>query len=295
MQFFSTFLSETNVFYNLSIEELIFRNLSDSQCGFMLLYKNEPCVVLGKNQIAIWEADLNYLLENNISLCRRISGGGTIFADLGCINISFILPKFNYNSQYVTSKVVAVLQKIFGGNGFSYTQKCDVLLFLQKISGTAFYHGKTHILHHQTLLVSSDLLKLTNSLCGLRKLEGAKLKGGFVNSREAKTTSLANHFQVQDDFLQLLKKELESEFGFLPCEEKFLNLISEKELANLITKHNSFKYLYANNFILQYKNVLLECENGIIVTNKGCTTLDFLIGKKAHDIDFKRILQNKID
>ena len=72
---------------NLALEECLLKN---SKEDYIILYRNKPSLIVGKHQNSM--AEINYLnvCERNISVYRRISGGGTVYHDLGNLNFSFI-------------------------------------------------------------------------------------------------------------------------------------------------------------------------------------------------------------
>ncbi|MCC8019268.1 MAG: hypothetical protein LIO85_05790 [Rikenellaceae bacterium] len=59
-------------------------------CDYLMVYINDPCVVVGRNQSAEAEADTGFCRERGIRIIRRISGGGAVYHDRGNVNYSFI-------------------------------------------------------------------------------------------------------------------------------------------------------------------------------------------------------------
>eukprot|EP01125_Pyxidicula_operculata_P010679 TRINITY_DN3517_c0_g1_i4.p1 TRINITY_DN3517_c0_g1~~TRINITY_DN3517_c0_g1_i4.p1 ORF type:complete len:108 (-),score=7.60 TRINITY_DN3517_c0_g1_i4:25-348(-) len=55
----------------------------------LLMYRNEPSVIMGRNQNPWKEVNFKYLNQNKIHLLRRESGGGCVYHDLGNTNFSF--------------------------------------------------------------------------------------------------------------------------------------------------------------------------------------------------------------
>jgi hypothetical protein len=69
--------TSTNVFTNLALERYLAENVRHQpKTRLFLLWRNEPCVVMGRYQNPYIECDLKFLSERRIDLARRYSGGG---------------------------------------------------------------------------------------------------------------------------------------------------------------------------------------------------------------------------
>ena len=79
---------QTNPYFNLALEEHILREFTED-C--FMLWQNEPSIIVGRNQNTLSEINLEYVTKNNIPVVRRLSGGGTVFHDLGKLNFTFIV------------------------------------------------------------------------------------------------------------------------------------------------------------------------------------------------------------
>ena len=82
---------ETNSFdpyYNLAAEEYLVKNKKEDIC---MLWRNNPCIVIGRSQNAMAEIDYDYVKKNNIIVVRRMSGGGAVFHDLQNLNFTYII------------------------------------------------------------------------------------------------------------------------------------------------------------------------------------------------------------
>lgn len=62
-------------YFNMALEEYVIKSMDPTK-EYFILWQNRPTVVIGKNQNAIEEVNLEYVRENNISVVRRLSGGG---------------------------------------------------------------------------------------------------------------------------------------------------------------------------------------------------------------------------
>ena len=96
------------------------------------------------------------LRQRGIPVVRRISGGGTVYHDLGNVNYTYII-RTNGALDYdaVLSPVIAALNAI--GVPARKNRTCDIAIGDLKISGSAQRMTKGRLLHHGTLLFSSDL------------------------------------------------------------------------------------------------------------------------------------------
>lgn len=73
------YISTINDAYtNLAIEEWLLRETKPDRY-ILYLWRNKPCVVVGRNQNPFQECNLRFMEENNIPLVRRRSGGGAVY------------------------------------------------------------------------------------------------------------------------------------------------------------------------------------------------------------------------
>ncbi|HLW57777.1 MAG TPA: hypothetical protein VKY27_10350 [Bacteriovoracaceae bacterium] len=149
-----------NPFINLAIEDYFLRY--SAHLPVLLLYVNRPCVVLGRFQNPWIETNLKYLVENDIWLVRRQSGGGCVYHDEGNLNFSFITP----DPMIDRMKHALLLKEAFSKADIhlEISSRHDLWLDQKKISGSAFKQTKMGSFHHGTFLVNSDLDALEEAL-----------------------------------------------------------------------------------------------------------------------------------
>lgn len=155
-------LNTTNPYFNLAVDEYLLKNRSDE---FLILGSNDPCVVTGKHQAAHRETDTRFVYENNIPVIRRISGGGTVYHDRGNLNFTFIINSEagrQVDFRKYTRPVIDFLKSL--RLPVEFVGKSDLMVNGLKISGNAEHVYHNRVLHHGTLLYSSDLNLLRNSL-----------------------------------------------------------------------------------------------------------------------------------
>ncbi|MEG6566593.1 lipoate--protein ligase [Thermoanaerobacterium saccharolyticum] len=195
----------TDPYFNLAAEEYVLKQFSD-EC--FMLWRNRPSIIIGKNQNALAEINLDYVKEHNIPVVRRLSGGGAVFHDLGNVNFTFIvnddLNGFNDFRRF-TQPIIDVLRKLSLNAEFS--GRNDITIDGKKISGNAQYYYKNRILHHGTLLVSSNMSDLSAAL----KVRPIKFEDKGVKSVSKRVTNINEHLEKPidiEEFINLIMDDI---------------------------------------------------------------------------------------
>jgi lipoate-protein ligase A len=147
----------TDPWLNLALEEFAVRNL-DKKRDYILLYVNQPSLIIGKHQNVLEEVDIKTAGELNIPIIRRISGGGTVYHDTGNLNISMITEHTikNFNKYYdFLQPVVKVLEDL--ALSVQINKRNNLILKNKKISGNAQFTSRQRLLSHGTLLFNTNL------------------------------------------------------------------------------------------------------------------------------------------
>lgn len=111
----SVFMSQsTDIYTNLALEDWMYRNMDFSNHHVMMVWRNDPCVVIGRHQNPWLETNVPLLSEREISLARRNSGGGTVYHDRGNLNITFFTPRERYDRKYNLELIKRALFRGFG-------------------------------------------------------------------------------------------------------------------------------------------------------------------------------------
>lgn len=197
---------------NLAIEEFSLRHL-DPEKDYLFLYVNNPSVIIGRHQNPFSEVNIRQVIDEQIPVLRRISGGGTVYHDRGNLNFSFITsysPHKLHNFKYFNTPLVEALNKI--GIDAELNNNNDITIDGKKFSGNAQHSTRGRMVSHGTLLFNSDLVRLTNIL----QDRSASLDTKATPSRRSSVTNispfLAPGFSL-DDFTKRLRNELTQSQG----------------------------------------------------------------------------------
>jgi lipoate-protein ligase A len=208
----------TDPYFNLAAEEYLFKNFGED---VFFLYINTPSVVVGKHQNAMAEINPIYVYENGIPVIRRMSGGGTVYHDRGNLNFSFhctVEDTAKVSFKDFNRPVVNVLQQL--GVPALVSSRNDLTVNGFKVSGHAQHVFKNKVLSHGTLLVETDLEKLSNTLKkGSGIYESKAIQS--VRSKVANVSGFLSKPISAVDFMGLLKKHILQTFP--EAEEYMLN------------------------------------------------------------------------
>lgn len=296
-------LDSTNPYVNIAREYAYYETLKENQLYF-LLWQNEPCVVIGRNQNIYSEINLEYIKENNILPVRRFTGGGAVYHDMGNLNFTFISKKSNKDIKKWMTIILDALKNI--GISAELQGRNDILVDNKKISGMAWLEDDDRYMIHGTLMVDLDISILSKCLTpNISKFVGKGIKS--VKSRVINLKDLNNKISVDS----LKKSLIESFLGKYPdaknisyekgyVEEKIHKMIETK--AWIFGKRE--KAQIEKSFKIENKplNIDIYIENDIITDvtiysdvldlNKIRKLRDNLLKKKYKDINILNIVNS---
>ncbi len=146
----------TDPWFNLAAEEFILKHYKDD---LLMFWQNTPSVVIGKHQNTVAEVDTNFTETNQIPVIRRISGGGTVYHDLGNINYTLIRSatknEFPVDFKAFTRPLIEFL-KTHELNAH-IEKKNNLRIGNKKFSGNAAHVFKNRVMHHGTILFETNL------------------------------------------------------------------------------------------------------------------------------------------
>ncbi|HNZ67929.1 MAG TPA: lipoate--protein ligase [Prolixibacteraceae bacterium] len=155
-------LTEKDPYFCLAAEEFLLKNYGDD---IFMVWQSYDTVVVGKHQNAMGEINYRHVREKGIGVARRISGGGTVFHDRGNVNFTYIknvAGAHEVSFKRFTEPVRGALAQM--GVIAETSGRNDLLVEGRKISGNAEHIFRNRVLHHGTLLFSSDLANLGEAI-----------------------------------------------------------------------------------------------------------------------------------
>ncbi|OOE94666.1 lipoate--protein ligase [Salinivibrio sp. IB643] len=199
--------TSTHPWFNLAVEDTIFRTMSSAQ-NVLFLWRNDNTVVIGRGQNAWRECNTRKMEQDGVVLARRQSGGGAVFHDLGNTNFTFMAGKPGYDKSVSTQIVLNALKTL--GIEATASGRNDLTMDTpegaRKISGSAYKETKDRGFHHGTLLINANLSRLGDYL----KPDPKKLQAKGITSVRARVANISDY--VPEITHQALSDAIKSAF-----------------------------------------------------------------------------------
>lgn len=207
----------TDPHFNMAFDEWCLENLDISEPVFYL-WKNRPSVIIGLNQDAAQEVNLEYLKEKGITLARRVTGGGAVYHDLQNLNYSIIGKEIGPEIFAEALCRLGIKAELTGRN--------DIFVDGKKVSGYAKRIWKDRTLIHGTLMYDVDIDVLTRALT--TPVSKLALKGvSSVRSRVTNLKDMLTSFRDIDEVKEALHRILADGDGRIDLTESQLSEIRE--------------------------------------------------------------------
>ncbi|MDP4184291.1 MAG: lipoate--protein ligase [Bacteroidota bacterium] len=261
--------SETlDPFFNLAAEEYLLKNVQEE---LFFLYRNTPCVIVGKHQNALAEVNIAYLLQHGIPVIRRISGGGAVYHDEGNVNYSFHLnagDTSNLNFRKFKEPVVYALKQL--GLNPEFSTRNDILLSGLKISGSAEHVSHKRVISHGTLLYNANLEHLSQTLRVKEGLYAGKAVKS-VKSKVSNISSFLDQMKTNEGFFEALLGAIQS---FFPDSERMVLSGDEKAKIRVLAEEKYKTWEWNFGYSPDYK-----VSRDINVRGCGQVKIDFAVSR----------------
>lgn len=183
----------TDIYFHLAAEEYLLKQGNED---IFMLWQDTPSVVIGKHQRLRSEVDQEWAEREQVHIARRFSGGGTVYHDLGNVNLTFIettprLPEFVTYLQRTLDFLNSMGMMATGG------ERLGIYLNGLKISGSAQCLYKDRVLYHCTLLYDTDLTALHQALNPEPMVDDEMLSSVYaVPSVRSEVTNIRRHLSA---------------------------------------------------------------------------------------------------
>lgn len=227
--------NSTDPYFNMAFDEYCLQYL---ECGENLFYlwRNRPSVIIGLNQNAYSEVDLEFLRSRGISLARRVTGGGAVYHDLQNMNYSFVGKDLSPETFAQALRSLGIEAELTGRN--------DIFVDGRKVSGYArrVFHDRELV--HGTLMYDVDIDTLTRAL----DVSGSKLEAKGIASVRSRVTNLKDRFAALglgslDEVQAALGQALAAGDGVLELTQK--QLMEIREMAE--RKFATWDWIYGHS------------------------------------------------
>ncbi len=191
------------VSFYLAMEEYVARNVRGGDCLFY--WQVEPSVIFGRNQVIANEVDTAYCREHGVSLFRRKSGGGCVYADMGNVMFSYVTGGGSVGFTFNRYIMMMVLMLRRMGVRADATGRNDIVVDGRKVSGNAFYRLQGRDIVHGTMLYDTDMDNMAHAITPAAE----KLAAGGVASVRARVGLLKDYMEIGiDDFKARARRDL---------------------------------------------------------------------------------------
>lgn len=289
-------LKNKDPYFCLALEEYLLKNFTED---IFMLWQSEKTVVVGKHQNALGEINYPFVRENNITVARRVSGGGTVYHDAGNVNFTFIKnvkSPAEISFKQFTEPVREALAKL--DIEATTSGRNDLLIEGKKISGNAEHIFKNRVLHHGTLLFNSDLENLGQAI----KVVPGKYESKAVQSNRSEVANISSFLKHKipiGNFIQfLIDVQLEKEGNIF---YKLSKIDTQKTEILVLEKFKNWdwnygyspKYTFKNEVKVQGKTLSIQMNikkgqiekctiSGLYFSDKSADSLAVQLQGKRH-------------
>lgn len=170
---------------NLALEEYLCRTCGKNK-RILFLWQNESAVIIGRNQNAYEQCNMDFIDEHHIKIARRLSGGGAVYHDLGNLNYS-IIGNETIGSKDEYLKIIMDSIRSFGVYATA-SGRNDIVASGKKISGTAYFSSGGVMCQHGCIMVNTDQEMMYRAL----RVKKDKLVSKNICSVYARTVNLCD-------------------------------------------------------------------------------------------------------
>lgn len=234
-------LDTQDPFFNLALEEVLLKNSNEE---YFIIGINDPCVVIGKHQVAHREVNTRFITEQRIPVIRRISGGGTVFHDTGNLNFTFIRQSEEGRQIDFIKHTRPVIDYLISlGVDAKFEGKNNIAVDGLKISGNAEHIHRNRVLHHGTLLFNASIERLGSTI----RSDKSSYTTRAVDSNPAPVANLKDQVKGFANIYLFKRSLMNYVSGVIPDFKEYFVSSPEGELASALAekRYKTWEWNYA--------------------------------------------------
>lgn len=230
---------------NLATEQYLMNN-DQIKLPMVLFYIEKPCVIVGRNQNTVEEIDQKYCREHQVTVTRRLSGGGAMYQDLGNLCFSFIVSAKEQRFGDFKTMVAPIVKALheMGVTEAQVTGRNDIVVDGKKFSGNAMYTKNGKTFSHGTLMLDVDTSEVAKAL----HVPEDKIKSKGIKSVRSRVTNLRPYLapeyqqitteEFRDQLIMRLLKvsgmtaAQKFEYQLTPADQEQIELLQQKYYNN---------------------------------------------------------------
>ena len=199
--------------FNFALEKYAMEELNIAS-SYFLFWRTSPTLMIGRYQNTLAEINMPYARENDVTIVRRITGGGTIYTDPNGWQFSFIVcnpGERRIEFSHFTRPILDALHSL--GVDAQFSGRNDLTIDGKKFSGNAQYVRRDVVLHHGSLLFDTDLEALVRAL----NVGDEKIISKGIQSVRQRVTNIADYLPrkltslaFRDVMLSYLLRDMET-------------------------------------------------------------------------------------
>ena len=273
--------TQTDPFFNIAAEEYLLKNTNEEILTF---WQSMPSVILGKHQNPVKEVNLDFVNQHKIPVIRRISGGGTVFHDLGNINYTLITQskkQENLVDFRKFTKPMILFLKEFGLESL-FEGKNNLTLGGKKFSGNSAHVFKKRVMHHGTVLFETKLDILESIINPSQE----NIEDKSIASIQASVTNISSHLKEKitlENFKKRMAEFFINYFGIETSQNLSEEMVVEiQKLAEEKYHQWSWNFGYAPKYRIKNE----------VMTTSGLVQVDLEV-KDGHITKIQLFLNGK--
>ena len=211
-----------------AIYEVLIKKLNNGEMRPTLRfwYRENPSVPMGRFQSFEDEVETEYAEEKEIDVVRRLTGGGSMFAEPGnVITYSIYIPRdqvpedFEESYEELDRFAVQALNEL--GVDAEYAPLNDIEHESGKIGGAAQLRKNNAVLHHTTMSYNLN----TTEMLKVLRIGKEKVSDKAIESAEKRVTRISDH--IDDTREKVIQKMIDR---FVEKKEYAMSSLSKSEL-----------------------------------------------------------------